>query len=53
MICFANNVFMQAFTLIKNKITTTIYQRVSVEINHRSIISKRSYKNTTHQTIWV
>jgi hypothetical protein len=33
---------MQAFTLIKNKITTSIHQRMSVETSHWSIISKHS-----------
>lgn len=44
---------MQEFDLRKNKITTTINQRMSVEKTHRSIISKHSYKNIRHRAVWV
>lgn len=44
---------MQVFVLLKNKITTAVYQRMSVETSHQSIISRHSYKNIKHRIIWV
>jgi len=44
---------MNAFALKKNKITTAVYQLMSVETSHQSIISEHSYKNIKHRIIWV